>query len=999
MNWRKQFRFFFRRVTTQDIDQAIERVSSQGDWQHVLWLCNRHLKRNSQAVPVVLVRARCYQALGQNELHRKDLALAYALDDTYVPAIYQRAVSWVEDKQTEDAIRIIALIKDHPAIKDYVNSLLGTLCSRRAGAELASEYQLRAWMANFDHIRFANSFLFSLAYVDVDELRMASEHVFWAETLLPYVAPTGKTKDRLLAQVDEKLGVKPRHPSSQEVSRSAKLRIGYWGGDFKEHSVRYFFRPLLEGHDQGAVDVYVYDDNFMNAPPDQHTEAIRSHAHYFQNTMELSDDEVVALIQSHQLDVLVDVQGHTSANRLHLWQARLARIQMTGLAYPPTTGLRSVDYKFVDAHMVHPEIERYYAERPLVFPESFWCFDPKTEASYNVEPPYRRQSHITLGCWGNAAKISKPLMQAWARILNEAPNARLQVVSHTFGDPVTEKAFIDQLRDAGLPLERVACRGAYGLDELWVRYQEVDLMLDTYPFNGGTTSSWSLYAGVPVLTLAGQSLQSRMGQSMMTNLGFPEYVVDNADAYVNKALDVICRPEQLDAFRAVARQRFKSSGLGDGTKFARQFEELCRTALANLEADPNGVNPSESRIPPLPLSEMLRRARMVRYHGQLNAFERILNVARKHYGNDLRVRDFEVEGLMAQASFDAVRDVCCSVPEPSVYMLHALALTAVVEGKLDLAEDFARQLIHADVSLGEHAFGSQSHFKQQQMLWSAWLAVRDQIQDSPVDSPVEMTTQPEPRRLRWLIVVVGRDGGKCDDRAKQLRDLLEACPHAVDVRTCDFWARVETLNAILADEADDYDHVIAVRDHVQLADTAALDRIAIALKDADIVSPAGALRWVQKEWAQDVPEYKYWGLMRPSLINKGSFELYFAGEAALEVLNGARVLDGQMLAFSPAKVRHEQFDERLEEAGYWAEEAWTNKLAEGGSRLAVHRGLGVIVNPTPDVNSLHTSAGLHQLLSRLNVDPLAIPIENYDIQTLQVRTPGEGLSVARAYLT
>lgn len=990
--WRR-LRWWFRSVSTQDIDRAVSNAKSDEDWRHVLWLCNRHLRRNPQSVPVVLMRARCYQALGDKGRYREEVALAHALDDTFVPAILQQVGDWIEDKRTQDALGLIGQIKDHPAVKDTVDSMLGALAARRAQADLASEYQLRAWMANFDHLRYANSFLFGLTYADVEEQRMASEHLFWAETLLPYADPPPGDRKRLLKSALLKLGLDAKQNSAGLRGSTARMRIGYWGGDFKEHSVRYFFRPLLEGHDRSAVEVFVYDDNFMNAAADLHTEAIRSHSDHFFLTSKLSDDEVVTLIQSHDLDVIVDVQGHTSANRLNLWQTRLAKVHMTGLAYPPTTGLSSIDFKFVDRHMVNAGTECYYTERQLVFPESFWCFDPKADAPYNPEPPYKRVGHITLGCWGNAAKISKALMRAWARILHQAPQARLHVVSHTFGDPVTENAFKEQMGHEGIPLDRLTCRGAYSLDELWIRYQEVDLMLDTYPFNGGTTSSWSLYAGVPVLTMAGASLQSRMGQSMMNNLGFPEYVVHSLDAYVARALDIIRDPQQLDAFRAVARQRFKSNALGDGKQYAAHFEALCRQALARTRGLDDDLRVPSPRVPPLELEEMLRRARMIRYHGQIEAFDRVLRMARKHYGSDVRIAEIEAEHLLEKADWQALESLLASQRHQTPYLLHVSALMALFLGRQEDATEHVRSLLKANEDFVEHTFGSVQNFRLQKKLWEAWLTTRPDEGQNPLH---EHSSQ---GRVRWLVVVIGRDERtrrKCQQHIQQLLDTRHI---PAEVRTCDFWERVEFINKILDQESADFDHVVIMRDHLEWVDADVLRRLELGLKQADVVSPAGALRWIQKDWAQDLPQFKRWGLMRPSRIDPNWVELHFAGDDHSILTLDAQVLDGQLLAFNPAHLRGIGPREGLQEAGYWAEEEWTHRLAKAGIRLAIHRCLGILVRSSPDAMNLHTSTGLQEVLNQLQIDPLALPIENFDIQTVHVKKPTEGLLVGKTFLT
>ena len=986
MNWLRKLLFRLRGVTTQDIDHAERQASDPAQWTDILWLCDEYLKKNPQAIPVVLVRARCYQALNQPQRYKEEVALAYALDDTYVPAIYQYAAVMLDDKLIDQALELLALIKDHPVVKDGVNSLLGNICMRRAQAKLASEYQLRAWMGNFDGLRYANGYLFGLAYADIDELTVASEHQFWAQTLLPVTPSSADDRRKSLADGTRKLSSNstPRDAVPPK-SQGDRLRIGYWGGDYKEHSVRYFFRPLLEAHDRARFEVFIYDDNFMVGNPDSQTNAILKHTDHYFGTWRLNDAEISALIKSHELDILVDTQGHTSANRLHLWQQRLAEMQITGLAYPPTTGLSSIDFKLVDRHMVNTNTSSYYTERPLVLPESFWCFDPKEDAAYVSEPPFQRNGFLTLGCWGNAAKISPSVIRAWAHILRMAPKARLQIVSHTFGDRVTADAFVAQMVSVGIPLDRMDFRVSFGLDELWARYGEVDLILDTFPFNGGTTSCWATYAGVPVLTLSGQSLTSCMGKSIMTNLGYPEFVVTNLDAYIEKAVALIADPEPITRFRREARARFIQSSLGNGELFTTALEAACIEWLSRPEPDRNAGVPEPS-VPPLPLNELLRRAQMLGYQGDEDAFERVLTQCRNHYGTTPDLLMYEAEAALGRREFGRLDQLSVAAGAPSFRFCHVLSLSELARGRQAEAKAWLERMF---AGRGAGADEADLNDELQCTLWRAWLSV-----DHSMSSNTSLHATDIAARVH--ILVVGRSAGACSKRAAELR-IQWAGEHAVEVTHCLYSERIEAVEQLL-DHCRPDDVVLLVRDHVQLVRQDLLVEIDRALQYADIVGPAGAFRWTQKEWAQDLPEYKAWGQMRPSRLSDDLFELHFAGTNQSEICLGAVVLDGQFLAFRAGKVKSCLPDEALAEAGYWAEEDWVNRLAQQGAQLAIHRRLGVVIHPSTETTSMHTATGLAGLLRRLGVDPLALPHEDYTIQTVQVKSPEVGLAVAGAYL-
>lgn len=998
MRWQK-LRFFFRKITTQDIDSAIASVDQNSDWNHVLWLCDRYLSRNPESVPVVLTRARCYQAMNRPQAFKGQVSLAVALDDTFVPALYQQAGIYIEEKRIAEALSLIELIKDHPATRDGVDAMLSDLCMRRAQAGLAREYQLRAWMTNFDNLRHANAYLFRLTYADVDELDVAREHQFWAQTQPPCLDIQENRKNEILVHLGKKLG-KDSIPLKFATANKHRIRIGYWGGDFKEHSVRYFFRPLIESHNQEKFETFIYDDNFMNGGGDQQTEAIKNYANHFFDTANLSDEEIVVLIESHQLDILVDLQGHTSANRLHLWQLRLAPLQITGLAYPPTTGLSTIDYKMVDVHMVSKGSAAYYTERQMIMPNSFWCFDPKEEAPFVKAPPYIKNGYITLGCLGNAAKITPAIMLAWSQILKEVSSVRLLVVSHSFGESVTEDAFRARLQDFNIPLNIVECKASIPRDQLWQLYQEIDMVLDTFPFNGGTTSCWATYAGVPVLTLSGESLTSCMGKSIMSNLGFPEFIAGSIDEYVDKGISIINNPKVIDNFRANARGRFKASSLGNGNYFAAEFEDTC---LNLLEQRRNGCDPAgpAPTVPALPLAEMLRRVRMVWYHGNVDACERILKVCRQHYGADPTIVEYEAEIMLGRRQFAALDRVCADIEPGYPELWHLQAQAALARGEDKTAYDHILRIVDS-ISRNEdnaNSVASLQNRKLQGLLWQAWLTVANDHAVPRVSriNQIEECSG-DVAATKVLVVLVGNDLNHHCNRIKELESLFKNPICEIIYKSCSIFDRINFINECLASVEQLPDVIILLRDHVEISHDNFLSEILWSLTFSDIVSSGGAFRWIQKDWTQDLPKYKAWGLMRPSHLSENLYELYFAGTDTRRTLTGACVLDGQLLAFVPSRVIDHKLDEEMGGSGYWAEEDWCNRIHLAGGRLTIHRALGVVLHASTEIGNLHTTHGQVNLLRRLKIDPMQIPVNDYSIQSVQIHSPLHGIQVADIYL-
>lgn len=181
-------------------------------------------------------------------------------------------------------------------------------------------------------------------------------------------------------------------------------------------------------------------------------------------------------------------RGIHPVNRINLLTERLARVQITALGYPPTTGLDTVDFKLADRYIHTPETEPYYSERLLVLPTSFWCFDPMEPAPLAEEPPVVRQGHITLACVGNLSKISDECLDAWREVMARVPNSRLLLRSIPFVSSFIQEHWQRKLEAAGFPMSRVDLKPPLGGEQFFTSYNDINLILDTFPFNGDTTS-------------------------------------------------------------------------------------------------------------------------------------------------------------------------------------------------------------------------------------------------------------------------------------------------------------------------------------------------------------------------------------------------------------------------------------------------------------------------------------------------------------------------------
>lgn len=976
-NWfaRTIARIFFRGANLELADKLI----AAGDFPGAIVEIHQYLKRDPHNCRVVLALANCYDQSGDKHLFSHYAEVAYRLDDTYVVSIFHWARALIDRNQCAQALPLLGLLKDNTVFAEGANTQLSAICMNLGDAYKAKEFQLTAWFSDFDDLRAANCYLFRLAYNDSGELLLAQEHQFWGETLKPISVPlsnANKGSDKHKDQYPVGRAVKPK---------GARVRIGYWGSDFHEHSVRYFSRPLLENHDVERFEVFIYDDNPTPHPTDRQAMAFKAiTADYFE-VAKLKDAELTALFLSHDLDILVDITGHTSSNRLRLMQQRLAKVQITGLAYPPTTGLRSIDFKMLDPHIWTDQADLYYAESPLVLPESFWCFDPKEDVPYSPNPPVLKNGYVTFGCFGNVAKITPSVLSCWNAILERLPDSRLIIQSPLLVDVTTTAAFRKRLAEAGVNDAQVELRGPTYGEAFWRAYQDVDAILDTFPFNGGTTSCFATYVGVPVITWSGQSLISRMGRSIMFNLGYPDFVAETAQDYMECALAVAKDTDLLCSFRKEAPGRFKISSLGNGKKFAKEFEAVCEQLLDRLRG---GALENHSRVPPLPPEVMLHRAQMVWYNGNFEAANRIVEVCLRHYPECGGAHLFKARQYLSEYKHK-------EAAEALEHHLADFSLEQVLDAKLLLARI---KLIQDDLDGAVQVLGqstlpedgiSPGHVLQLELL----RACTEPGEQTSGDRYFESFGQ---QVIRVLV--------PCEE-AQMLADIEHHaranCIHpdgwSISYERCGLNERIEAYNEVI--ESEQHGILVIMQRNLRVFNPHFFLDVVDALQDCELLGCAGALSWRQKDWSQDLPEYKAWGLFRISQHAKELFDLQFAGTDRRKIVTDAVVLDGKFLAFRPASMRTIAFDEDLSDSQSLAEEDWSNRVHAAGQRVHIHRNLGLLISESLVSYPAHCTQGQRRLLERLQLDPLALTTRDYTSISVPVKTVREGVEIAGRFLT
>jgi tetratricopeptide (TPR) repeat protein len=359
-----------------------------------------------------------------------------------------------------------------------------------------------------------------------------------------------------------------------------RLRIGYLSPDLRRHSCAFFLEPLFAAHDRSAVEIFAYADIDHADETSLRLSALVEH---WRQVGGSTDDVLAATIANDSIDILVDLAGHTARNRLPLFGRRLAPVQVSWLGYNATTGLSQIDWRLVDDRIRPPPGREWFAEGlwPLGMPAH--CWRPPADAP---EPADRTPDPraIVFGSFNALHKLGDRTLRVWSRILRQVPGSRLLLKGGGGDDPATRARIFGELVALGLDPDRVSIAG-WSPDPRshLALYGEVDLALDPFPYNGTTTTCEALWMGVPVLTLKGDRLLSRIGYGLIDAVGLGELVAADEDDYVNRAIVLSGQPERLRQLRRGLRARMAASPLRDEAAFARAVENAFMAMIGGPE--------------------------------------------------------------------------------------------------------------------------------------------------------------------------------------------------------------------------------------------------------------------------------------------------------------------------------------------------------------------------------------------------------------------------------
>ncbi|MGD9201786.1 MAG: tetratricopeptide repeat protein [Chitinispirillia bacterium] len=476
---------------------------------------------------------------------------AFELDPNHVPSLNDYSVCMYilgKLEESEKAIRRVIEI-DQSCLHPYVN--LANVLKEKGLINQALDYYEKVLSSNPSFYLARSNKLLCLCYSDLERKYILEEHKKWEENVTSPL-PRGHFK---------------KHDFNKNKN---PLRIGYISADFKTHSAAYYIEPILVNHNRNKFDIFCYSD-VIN--PDIVTFRLKKLDLHWRDIQDKDPKDVAGIIKNDNLDFMIDLSGHTGKNRLQLFISRLAPVQITYMGYPNTTGLSTMDYRFTDSWADPEDQDIYYTEKLYRLPNGFLCYRPPDNAPGINETPALKNGYITFGSFNTSAKINQKTVYVWSQILKLIPASKLMIKNKQMNDKSVQNMYEKYFTDHNIDKERIILKEfSSSRKEHLECYNNIDISLDTFPYNGTATTCESLWMGVPVITLAGTSHAGRVGVSLLTVIGLKGMIVPDYENYISLAVFLSKNIDKVSQMRKNLRLTLINSPLCDGITFTKKLE-------------------------------------------------------------------------------------------------------------------------------------------------------------------------------------------------------------------------------------------------------------------------------------------------------------------------------------------------------------------------------------------------------------------------------------------
>ncbi|MCG6870985.1 MAG: tetratricopeptide repeat protein [Gammaproteobacteria bacterium] len=528
-------------------------LAAQGQWRDALRMFQRAVELNAGDAGHHCNLGLALMNTGSRMAAEKALQTAIALDPKLAAAHYNYGVLCQDaDLPSVAASHYRNALQADPALRQAANNLGNCLTDLGALAEgrRTFKHALRT------HPNYVGAFSNLLCNLNYDAALSPAQRFAYCERW-------------------------PLAPGPERVSRRKRrkrVRIGYVSGDFRTHSVSYFIEPVLRHHDRERVEVFCYS---CSPTGDARTQVLRDLSDHWREAAVLSDSELEKQIREDEIDILVDLAGHTARNRAEVFARAPAPLQASWLGYPASSCLPEMDIYIADQRSCPADADGVFSEALVRLPRTFLCYaGPSVEVPVHAVPARERNGFTTYGCFNSLSKISDPVLDAWSTLLQADAGAILYLKNRPLKDPGVRALVEQRFASRGIGAQRLRLEGWQADATAHLAcYDEVDVALDPFPYNGTTTTLEALWQGVPVVALSGDSHAGRVGLSVLTGLGRGEWAAKDIDGYVQRARALAADLHTLRDLRGSLRAQLAASELMDGVQFSRCLEDALLEAL------------------------------------------------------------------------------------------------------------------------------------------------------------------------------------------------------------------------------------------------------------------------------------------------------------------------------------------------------------------------------------------------------------------------------------
>lgn len=490
----------------------------------------------------------------------KTFLKAHQLDSNHISTCINLSHLYIQTQQVRETIDFAnkAMLLDPHRPEPYCN--IGTAFMIANCYEEGVQYlRLSLNKHSKDEANIHQSMLMNMLYSDAySPEEIFNEHKQWA--------------DKYLQQ--KVVNDTQRYRGNEE---NKILNIGFISSDFQNHSISHFLVPLFESFNHQRYRLHCYTTSNV---VDKVTLQLKQQAASWHNLSHYDDETKAQKIQQDEIDILIDLAGHSLGSNIAVFAQKPAPIQMTYLGYPFSSGLTSMDYRITDDFTDPGESTAHlHTEKLLKISPSFICYKPEKPYEIDASPPMMKNKFVTFGSFNNLSKLSNLTIQLWANILNEVDGATILLKStHVIPDGLRD-TILSTFENFGVHHHRVILHHPTATKaEHFALYNRVDIGLDSTPYNGTTTTYEAIYMGIPVITLLGKAHLSRVGGGILTNLGLNELIANDENDYLNIATQLAKTPLSLTEYRTTLRNRLLTSPLTDQTSYTRKFEQLLQSA-------------------------------------------------------------------------------------------------------------------------------------------------------------------------------------------------------------------------------------------------------------------------------------------------------------------------------------------------------------------------------------------------------------------------------------